>query len=59
MYRLKKALMKFHLGRRKNDGQGFIEYLMIIALVGLGLAAALVLFQGQLSTALSTVGGGV
>ena len=42
-----------------RKGQGFVEYLMIMALVGLGLTAALVAFRGQLSTALSTVGVGL
>jgi Flp pilus assembly pilin Flp len=40
-------------------GQGFVEYLMIIGLVGLGLALALVAFQNQISNALSTFGSGV
>jgi Flp pilus assembly pilin Flp len=43
----------------KSSGQGFVEYLMILALIGLGLTAALVAFEGQLSTALSTVGAGL
>jgi Flp pilus assembly pilin Flp len=45
--------------REGRKGQGFVEYLMIIGLVALGLAAALIAFQGQISTALSTVGAGV
>ena len=46
-------------GLKKDQGQGFVEYLMIIGLVALGLAAALIAFQGQISTALSKVGAGV
>ena len=42
-----------------NSGQGFTEYLMILALIALGLTAALVAFEGQLSTALSAVGAGL
>lgn len=45
--------------RNSNSGQGFVEYIMIIGLIGLGLVAALVAFQGQLSTALNAVGIGV
>jgi Flp pilus assembly pilin Flp len=47
--------------RRKNteSGQGFVEYIMLIGLVAVGLTLALIAFQGQISTALSTVGIGV
>jgi Flp pilus assembly pilin Flp len=56
--RLFLAYLRAVLGEN-SDGQGFVEYLMIIGLIALGLAAALVAFQGQISTALSTVGAGV
>ena len=54
--RMMESCVRF-LNRR--EGQGFVEYLFIIGLVGLGLTAALIAFRGQLSTALSTVGAGV
>jgi Flp pilus assembly pilin Flp len=51
------GLLKAYLRAFTSDrGQGFVEYLMIMGLVALGLAAALIAFQGQLSNALSTVG---
>jgi Flp pilus assembly pilin Flp len=60
MDRVKIRLLKTFLPTLKySAGQGFVEYVMIIALVALGLVIALSAFQGQLSTALSTVGGSV
>ena len=45
--------------RMSANGQGFVEYIFIIGLVALGLTAALIAFQGQISTAMSTIGAGV
>jgi hypothetical protein len=60
MSRLKMTLLSTYVrARESNKGQGFVEYLMIIGLVALGLSAALIAFRGQISTALSTVGSGV
>ncbi len=44
---------------KRGRGQGFVEYAMIMALIGLGLTAALFAFRDQLSSALSTVGAGL
>lgn len=54
--RLAQGLPQLH---RRAQGQGFVEYLLIIGLVGLGLTAALIAFRGQLGDALSTVGAGL
>ena len=60
MEQLKTRLLSAYLRTREGaQGQGFVEYLMIIGLVALGLSAALIAFRGQISTALSTVGAGV
>jgi Flp pilus assembly pilin Flp len=60
MDRLKTRLLSAYVRTRENShGQGFVEYLMIIGLIALGLSAALIAFRGQISTALSTVGAGV
>jgi Flp pilus assembly pilin Flp len=60
MNRLNSRLLSTYLRARESEkGQGFVEYLMIIGLVALGLSAALIAFRGQISTALSTVGAGV
>ncbi len=45
--------------RENHDGQGFVEYVLIIGLVGIALTAALIAFRGQISNALSTLGAGV
>jgi Flp pilus assembly pilin Flp len=45
--------------RESRKGQGFVEYIMIVGLIGIALAAALGAFKDQVSTALSTVGAGV
>jgi len=45
--------------RESHKGQGFVEYIMIIGLVGIALTLALGTFKGQISSALSTVGAGV
>jgi len=58
--RFREAEMFWRILRSKsNAGQGFIEYIMITGLIGIALVAALVAFQGQISTALNTVGIGV
>ena len=60
MYKLRNRLLKaFVVIRESQEAQGFVEYIMIGGLVGLGLVAALVAFRGQLSTALNAVGTGV
>jgi hypothetical protein len=60
MNHLKTNLLSAYVRVREGQtGQGFVEYLMIIGLVALGLSAALIAFRGQISNALSTVGVGV
>lgn len=58
--RLSEGFIKAQLRvRAVSEGQGFVEYLLIIGLVALGLSAALIAFRTQLGNALSTVGTGV
>jgi Flp pilus assembly pilin Flp len=60
MDQLKSRLLSAYVRAREGQkGQGFVEYMMIIGLVALGLAAALIAFRNQLSNALSSVGAGV
>ena len=60
MEQLKSRLLSAYVRTREGrKGQGFVEYILIIGLVGLGLSAALIAFRQQLSTALSTIGGGI
>ena len=57
MKRLSNGLLKTFVAIRESEqAQGFVEYIMIVGLVGLGLVAALVAFRGQISTALNTIG---
>jgi len=60
MERFSNGIVKAFVRVRESEkGQGFVEYIMIIGLVGIALTLALGNFKGQLSTALSTVGAGV
>ena len=60
MERLKDRVLRSYVRVRENqEGQGFVEYIMIVGLVGIALTAALIAFRGQISSALSTVGAGV
>ncbi len=42
-----------------NQGQGYVEYILIIAFVGLAVIGALKVFSGQISDALNTIGTGL
>jgi len=44
---------------RGEGGQDMIEYGLVIALVVLGATAAYTAFEGQISTALSTLGANI
>jgi Flp pilus assembly pilin Flp len=48
------------LARRlgSKSGQGFVEYILIVAVVGILMASALVAFQVQVGTALDTIASG-
>ena len=60
MERLSNRILKAFVGIRESEqAQGFVEYIMIIGLVGIALTAALGLFRNQISSALNTVGTGV
>jgi Flp pilus assembly pilin Flp len=60
MERLKNRVLRSYVRIREgSEGQGFVEYLMIVGLVGIALTAALIAFRGQISNALSSVGTGV
>ncbi len=53
------ALRLLVSARNRCHGQGFVEYIMIVGLVGITLGAALVAFRNQISDALNSVGSGV
>ena len=60
MEKFKTRLLSAYLRVREGaEGQTFVEYIVIIGIVALGMAAALTAFRGQLSTALNAVGAGV
>ena len=60
MEALKDRVLRSYVRVRENqEGQGFVEYIMIVGLVGIALVAALIAFRDQISSALSTVGAGV
>jgi Flp pilus assembly pilin Flp len=42
-----------------SEGQGYVEYILIIAFVGLAVIAGLTLFAGGVNSALSQLGGQV
>src|SRR4051794_17573986 len=41
--------------RHKEEGQGFVEYLSLVALIALGLFAALIIFKSELATIFSKI----
>jgi hypothetical protein len=60
MKQLKSHLLSAYVrARESHKGQGFVDYLMITGLVGLGLTAALLAFRSELSTVVHTVGADV
>ncbi len=50
-----KLLAKWLEFRDSEQGQGLVEYALIIALVAILLIAALTLLQGQISATFSTI----
>ena len=50
------VLGRFVQVREASQGQGYVEYILIIGLVGLVTTTALIAFQGQIATALSNIG---
>ena len=51
-----KGIFRTFTSRWANRGQGYVEYILIIGLVGLVTTAALIAFQGQIATALNSIG---
>jgi Flp pilus assembly pilin Flp len=41
--------------RDREDGQGFVEYLTLVALIAIALFAALIFFRDQLGTIFSKI----
>ena len=50
-----KLLQKWIEFRESEQGQGLVEYALIIALVAIVLVASLVLLQGKMSNVFSTI----
>ena len=48
---------RFYLGIKREDGQTFVEYTLIAALVGVLLIAGLGVFRGDIAGALNSIGG--
>jgi Flp pilus assembly pilin Flp len=44
-----------HNLREQEEGQGFVEYLTLVALIAIGLFAAIIVFRNQLGTIFSKV----
>jgi Flp pilus assembly pilin Flp len=53
------VLQGFVLAHESESGQGYVEYILIIAFVGLAVIGALKAFSGQISDAFNTIGGGL
>jgi Flp pilus assembly pilin Flp len=45
--------------RQSADGQGYVEYLLIMVLVGLGVTAGLIVLAGGINNGLSGIAGAV
>jgi Flp pilus assembly pilin Flp len=50
------AILRLHTARKSEDGQTFVEYSLIGALIAVVLAAVLTTFEGQIGIALGYVG---
>ena len=48
---------RLYLATKREDGQTFVEYTLIAALVGIGLIVGLGVFKGDISGALNSIGG--
>ena len=48
---------RFYLGIKREDGQTFVEYTLVAALVGVLLIAGLGVFRGDIAGALNSIGG--
>ena len=44
---------------RREEGQTFVEYAVLTAVVAIGIVAALGLFRGQIVTALTNIGNAI
>jgi Flp pilus assembly pilin Flp len=54
---LNRSVVRLYLAMRREEGQTFVEYSLIAAVVGLGLIVGLGAFKDQIATALNTIGG--
>lgn len=48
--------VKFQNAMKRNDGQGMVEYALIIALIGIVLVGALGVMKGGLSNVFNKIG---
>jgi Flp pilus assembly pilin Flp len=48
---------RLYLAAKREEGQTFVEYTLIAALVGIGLILGLGAFKGDIASALNTIGG--
>jgi Flp pilus assembly pilin Flp len=50
-----RAQNAFHNLREQEDGQGFVEYITMVALIALGLFVAIIVFRDELGTIFSKI----
>ena len=50
-----RAQNALHNLREQEDGQGFVEYITLVALVALGLFVAIIVFRDELGTIFSKI----
>jgi Flp pilus assembly pilin Flp len=48
---------RLYLATKREEGQTFVEYTLIAAIVGVLLIAGLGVFRGDIASALSSIGG--
>jgi hypothetical protein len=54
--RLNGRVSKTILGLQRAESRRFVEYTMIMGLISIAIAAGLIAFAGQISSALSSIG---
>jgi Flp pilus assembly pilin Flp len=54
-----RATIALWMRLRREEGQTFVEYAVLTAVVAIGIVAALGLFRGQIVTALTNIGNAI
>ena len=53
---INRAIVRAYVGMKREEGQTFVEYSLIGALVAVALIASLGIFEGQIADALTKLG---